>query len=58
MAGSQPTEKSTVPPSLSKESQAALVTETRDSTAIAGQVCGDKTGPWPNQEDKSLGWVE
>lgn len=40
---------------LSKESQAALVMETRDShsTAVAGQVHGDKTGPWSKQEDKS-----
>lgn len=60
MAGSTPADKGMVPPSLSKESQAALVMETRDnhSTANAGQVHGDETGPWSNQEDKSLGQVK
>lgn len=60
MGGSTPTDKGIVPPSLSKKSQAALVKETRDnhSTASAGQVRGDETDPWSNQEDKSLGQVK
>lgn len=59
MAGSGPTDTGTAPPPLSKESQAALVMETRDShsTAVAAQVHGDETAPWSKQEDKSLGQV-